>query len=982
MCRRNYFTSIWQFRLSPGWSFASFIACLLVWWFAAASPKDPITGSYRPIVSEDETDVTLQRTAAIALAQREGAIIVMDPQTGRVRAVVNPQVAFEESFAPGSTIKPFVALAALRAGLIEKSSRTLCREHYSQKDFATVCAHPRNLPAFNLPEAIGYSCNYYFGTLGERLGEESLADTLASFGFGRQTGINAEYESPGTLLRGRKDPRNSLGEGEHLKVTSIQLITAYSALLNGGRLLTPRIADAQNFAPRTRGTIIIATEHRDAIVEGMRDAVKFGTAKNASPDSLPLTILGKTGTSTPTKGFRSQGWFVGFASDSEGARSDSFRIAVLVFLKKGHGADAAEISRPVLEEFARLRGSAVTTRTRPGSDFTKRRPAPLESPRADSAVPAELDVYSCGQPPTNESNSVGAQYSDRYQTNEDVSLLRSDEDDEKTAVYRHSAPTGLALDGKVRVHLVHEKVTREISIEAYVSGVVAAEGSTEDQPEALKALAIASRTYMLKNLGRHGGEGFDFCTKTHCQRFRLVNAQHPTLTDVRAAAAVSATAGEILTDERGQIAEAYFSASCGGVTANISTLWGASGPSYLRGGRDEYCQTMPHHSWTDVISSKRLLGALSSDARTDPGTELHDVSIVQRDDSGRAESIVIQGARRRVVSGWDFKIVVGRALGWNLLKSSRFEITRSGWNYVFRGSGFGHGLGLCQEGAHVMAQRGMNYRQILAKYFPGTSLRGNFDVEKWREGKRRKQGDLVTESRSEMVTADSVERRQTHADLFWSKLDDPSPPLRSGPRVGHSASRAALSSEHFRVSYPASVSQRDAEQVLRTLEVARADLLHRVSAAGVAMNRFPSLEIFINDTTGDFVGRTGQPWWAAAATKANHIELQPIEVLQRRGVLATTLRHELVHLLIDSISNGHAPHWLSEGMALHFAGEGPLISRYMPEAGVSTDQIEQMLNKRESAAEMRAAYAAAYREVRNLIRSKGEVSAWRRVAAS
>ena len=166
------------------------------------------------------------------------------------------------------------------------------------------------------------------------------------------------------------------------------------------------------------------------------------------------------------------------------------------------------------------------------------------------------------------------------------------------------------------------------------------------------------------------------------------------------------TEGEILRDERGQPVDSYFSASCGGMTANMQTLWGAKAPAYLRGVRDEYCATMPHHSWTDVISAEQLLQALRSDARTDPGASLNELTVARRDATGRAELIMIEGERRRTVSGWDFKIIVGRELGWNLLKSSRFEIARSGSNFIFRGSGFGHGLGLCQEGAHVMAQRG------------------------------------------------------------------------------------------------------------------------------------------------------------------------------------------------------------------------------------------------------------------------------------
>src|SRR5207244_4307043 len=95
----------------------------------------------------------------------------------------------------------------------------------------------------------------------------------------------------------------------------------------------------------------------------------------------------------------------------------------------------------------------------------------------------------------------------------------------------------------------------------------------------------------------------------------------------------------------------------------------------------------------------------------------------KRDETGRAEFITLEGERRKSVRGWDFKIIVGRVLGWNLLKSSRFEVSRAGSNFIFRGSGFGHGLGLCQEGAHVMAARGVLFQRILEKYFPGTSVR-------------------------------------------------------------------------------------------------------------------------------------------------------------------------------------------------------------------------------------------------------------------
>src|SRR6266508_3936845 len=120
------------------------------------------------------------------------AVIVMDPQTGRIRAVVNPELAFEENLPPGSTIKPFTALAALKSGVIDEDSRTSCREKYAHEEFHTTCSHPRDLPPLNPTDAIAYSCNYYFGKVGEQLEETAFSSTLNEFGFGRPSGINAD----------------------------------------------------------------------------------------------------------------------------------------------------------------------------------------------------------------------------------------------------------------------------------------------------------------------------------------------------------------------------------------------------------------------------------------------------------------------------------------------------------------------------------------------------------------------------------------------------------------------------------------------------------------------------------------------------------------------------------------------------------------------------------------------------------------------
>ncbi len=153
--------------------------------------------------------------------------------------------------------------------------------------------------------------------------------------------------------------------------------------------------------------------------------------------------------------------------------------------------------------------------------------------------------------------------------------------------------------------------------------------------------------------------------------------------------------------------------------------------------------------------------------------------------------------------------------------------------------------------------------------------------------------------------------------------------------------------------------------------------MHRATAAGL-QTRIPNLEILINETTGDFVGRTHMPPWAAAATSNNTIELQPLRVLRQRGILETTLRHELVHVLVDTISGGSAPRWFTEGMALYVAGEGRLFQKQF--SSMPVEKIDQALSSAKTADEMRAAYAAAYNVVKQLIRVEGENKVWKRFA--
>jgi SpoIID/LytB domain protein len=850
---------------------------------ASVDPGSLPTG--KPL-AETELDDDLKRAAMEALADREGAVIVIDPKTGRLRAVVNPRLAFEQSFPPGSAIKPFTALSAMRAGLLDRETRRLCRTRYESEDFAIVCSHPRSASPFDLAHALAYSCNDYFAHVGERLSQGSFIAALNSFGFGARTGVSAN-EASGSLPRGEWHVRSALGESDGLLVTPIQLMAAYTALVNGGHLYRPQDSNDQDAIPREAARLNIIPQHRSALIEGMRDAVKYGTAEKAGLGELPSYVFGKTGTSTSSNGFRTQGWFVGFMAESSAAgvpREDQLRLGVLVFLKRAHGSQCAEVAGKILGEWESGRAGE--------------RESGRVGDEADSAMSPSLP------------------------------LLRS---------------PALPLSPPVRVRSISEGLTRELPLEEYLVGVLGAESSIEDESEALKAQAVISRTFALKNAGRHQREGYDFCSTTHCQRF----VYSPKGSSSLSRRAVEETSGEALQDGMGRLVDAYFHAACGGMTANIRTLWGGAAPSYLRGVRDDFCATMPHHRWIQTIPAARLVKALQSDERTEIGPELNSILVRKRDATGRAELLSLEGARRRVVSGWDFKIIVGRSLGWQMIKSSRFDVSRSGSDFVFRGSGFGHGLGLCQEGAHVMARRGINYRQILEHYFPKTVSRFPFPV-----------------SRKTVSRLPSPVSRNLGSNNW---------------KLGTGDWRL-LSSEHFRASFPREIDRRSVENVLHVLEVARTDLLRRLHGASVQLPEAKPFEVVIHASTADFIAASGQSGWAAGVTRGRRIELQPLTLLRKRRILDKTLRHELAHAVIEVLSAGRAPRWLSEGLAIHVAGEGAAMSRIQLKRRFTREQLERELSRPAPANVMRELYAAAYREVIAMIRAEGEGSVWRLVS--
>jgi stage II sporulation protein D len=178
--------------------------------------------------------------------------------------------------------------------------------------------------------------------------------------------------------------------------------------------------------------------------------------------------------------------------------------------------------------------------------------------------------------------------------------------------------------------------------------------------------------------------------------------------------------GGLIVAYGGRPADALFHADCGGHTAEASTVWGGVAPPYLIATPDEV-PARTHREWTFETDRTQLSAALSADARTNVDT-LSGIEVAARDVSDRAALVTIKGVVDRTVRGDLFRATVNRAFGDRALPSTRFTLKRQGAVYRFAGTGWGHGVGLCQVGATARARRGDSLERILAAYYPGSVL--------------------------------------------------------------------------------------------------------------------------------------------------------------------------------------------------------------------------------------------------------------------
>ncbi len=246
-------------------------------------------------------------------------------------------------------------------------------------------------------------------------------------------------------------------------------------------------------------------------------------------------------------------------------------------------------------------------------------------------------------------------------------------------------------------------VVNELPLEEYIKGVVKVEVGDNWPLEALKAQAIAARTYAVYNM-QHSNNGiYHMTSSTLSQLFKGLNSD----SDIEEA--VNSTRGEILT-YNGKPINALYHSTSGGQTELPEEVFGRSFP-YLRSVKTE-CSTSPLYVWERRISRKDLENVFGK-------SHIESIEIRSKTSTGRAKEIAVVGDEGNMtISALDFR----KKLGWRRLPSTWFEVTGKQDMFLFSGKGYGHGVGMCQWSALEMANRGANYKEILSTFYPGTII--------------------------------------------------------------------------------------------------------------------------------------------------------------------------------------------------------------------------------------------------------------------
>lgn len=294
----------------------------------------------------------------------------------------------------------------------------------------------------------------------------------------------------------------------------------------------------------------------------------------------------------------------------------------------------------------------------------------------------------------------------------------------------HARINGTRLANTRRIEIVTSSdggidVMADVPLETYLFGVLPNEMPSSWPIEALRAQAIASRSYVLNQMQSRRTGAFDVDSTIHDQVFKpgTLNEYADWAKKVRKA--LDTTKQQVLLDPKGQIQRTYFHSDCGGVTETSFFIWRTR--EATSSVKDEACPLGPYGRWTYSIGKEELEKKLGVH-------NLNRLRVASKTPSGRIGVILLRFGEDSEESFLAEKF--RQKLGYNALKSTFFQISRVGDRFEFTGRGYGHGVGLCQWGSRHLALKGVGAAEILQHYFPQSKIDG-FDKAKTLVARRR-----------------------------------------------------------------------------------------------------------------------------------------------------------------------------------------------------------------------------------------------------
>lgn len=249
----------------------------------------------------------------------------------------------------------------------------------------------------------------------------------------------------------------------------------------------------------------------------------------------------------------------------------------------------------------------------------------------------------------------------------------------------------------------HFKLINDVDIENYVAGVVESESGGSATNEYYKLQSILCRTYILSHLRRHELDGFNLCDQVHCQAYNSRTIRENILSSV------ASVKGLVVVDSELELITAAYHSNCGGETVNSENVWSLP-TSYLKSIKDTFCIKQPHATWQKTILVTDWVQYLSSKYNYPINDSLA---------FNKALSCTVQSdGRCMYFPDTGVATIPLRTIreDWKL-KSTYFTIAKKDDYVVFSGRGYGHGIGLCQEGAMEMSKKGYTYKAIIHHYY-------------------------------------------------------------------------------------------------------------------------------------------------------------------------------------------------------------------------------------------------------------------------